>query len=156
MSQAWSQFASKDLGVPKGKIKKEKKETTCRKQRNSGTKLCYFSGCFAPSKELYPMAHVQCWALKSLLQPHGWGAACYHTSQAFPGQEGLSWPSISCINTRSGPAIPKARTTTVKLLQPRTTNPAQMGAHRMVPWWDLRQFATLLWRYPGRTEGKGC
>lgn len=69
MSQAWSQFASKDLGVPKGKINKEEKETTWRKQRNAGTKLSCFSGCFASSKEQYPMAPVQCWALKSLLQP---------------------------------------------------------------------------------------
>lgn len=69
MSQAWSQFASKDLGVPKGKIKKEKKETTCRKQRNAGTKLCYFPGGFAPSKELYPMAHCNAGLLNLFFSP---------------------------------------------------------------------------------------
>lgn len=132
MSQAWSQFASKNLGVPKGEIKKKKKKTHTQKTKKLCTKLLYFAGCFASSNKPFMMDHVQHCALKSVLQPRGCRAARYHTTQAFPGQEGLSWPSISFINTHCRAAQQFPKQAESKSLHPQAHNPAQTGCTQTI------------------------
>lgn len=98
MSQALSQFASKDLGVPKGEIKKKKKHTR-RKQRNYAQSFSILQGALPPATS--PTRWTTCNAalLNLFFSPRAAKLLVITRPRHFQARRGYRGHRIAFINT---------------------------------------------------------